>query len=252
MTYRHLYHPLRRFFANHRVIFVKFFYLISAFLLIAFSGLALSSAAEAGNAETLSANSWNGTWINENYTFSITQNESGIAGVYIPVDIPNLDPGRLEGNLSADGKTYSGIWIETGSNTYTLSNDNLSFTITGHADPVGPMTEPVSYASNATRIGDFFDDKNPWTGNFATSKKSYNLIQNGTTVTGVNEPLTNVNDETGVLKGTLSEDGRSYNGTWIEKGGFTFVLADDGSSINATITKSLEPNAIVEQMIFSQ
>ena len=59
----------------------------------------------------------------------ITQNESGIGGAYVPYDLDEFDPGRLEGNLSDDGKTFSGIWIETGSNTYTLSDDKMSFVI---------------------------------------------------------------------------------------------------------------------------
>lgn len=72
----------------------------------------------------------------------ITQNESGIVGVYVPYDGDELDPGRLEGNLSEDEKTFSGIWVETGSNTYTLSDDNMSFTIVGYSNPQASMTGP--------------------------------------------------------------------------------------------------------------
>jgi len=54
------------------------------------------------------------------------------------------------------------------------------------------------------------------------------------------------------MNGTISEDGMSYTGTWIEKGGYTFVMAEDGLSINATVSKSLESDAVVEQMTFSK
>lgn|GEM_PF-5885391 len=70
-------------------------------------------------------------------------------------------------------------------------------------------------------------------------KKSYNLIQNGTIMSGVNMSLPNINDEEGILNGTVSPDVMTDSGTWIEKGEFFFVLSEDGSSINATITKSL-------------
>jgi hypothetical protein len=71
-------------------------------------------------------------------------------------------------------------------------------------------------------------------------------------LTGINEPLADIDDNSGVMNGTISEDGMSYTGTWIEKGGYTFVMAEDGLSINATISKSLESDAVVEQMTFSK
>ncbi|MGV8110460.1 hypothetical protein [Methanospirillum sp.] len=71
-------------------------------------------------------------------------------------------------------------------------------------------------------------------------------------LTGINEPLADIDDNSGVMNGTISEDGMSYTGTWIEKGGYTFVMAEDGLSINATISKSLESDVVVEQMTFSK
>ncbi|HWQ63895.1 MAG TPA: hypothetical protein VN429_05720 [Methanospirillum sp.] len=128
----------------------------------------------------------------------------------------------------------------------------MLFTISGFADPYGSMSKPAGYSYNASRIGEIIDPKNPWTGNWVTEKKSYNLTQNGSHLSGVNEPLTNVNDEVGSLSGTISENGTVYTGNWTEKGRFTFVMADDGLSYNATITKSLDPNAFVEHMVFSK
>jgi len=54
------------------------------------------------------------------------------------------------------------------------------------------------------------------------------------------------------VEGTVSEDGMVFTGTWIEKGRYTYVMADDGMSINATFSKSLEPDALEEQMTFSK
>lgn len=71
-------------------------------------------------------------------------------------------------------------------------------------------------------------------------------------MSGKGEPFTNVTDEMGTLSGIVSEDSSTYNGTWIEQGRFTFTLADDGSSYNATITNSLEPSAKEETTIFSK
>jgi hypothetical protein len=114
------------------------------------------------------------------------------------------------------------------------------------------MTEPFHYTTNATRIGEIVDPENPWTGNYVSEWKTYNITQDGHVVTGINEPLADIDDNSGVMNGTISEDGMSYTGTWIEKGGYTFVMAEDGLSINATVSKSLESDAVVEQMTFSK
>ncbi|WP_319580249.1 hypothetical protein [uncultured Methanospirillum sp.] len=195
---------------------------------------------------------WNGTWSTPDYTMYIIQNQSGIGGEYVPRDLDLLDPGWFEGNLSEDGRTFTGVWIETGSNTYTLSDDKMSFTINGSADIHGPMTEPAYYNSNATRIGEIMDSANPWSGNWASQKKSYNLTQNGKFLSGINMPLTNVNDENGTLSGVVSDDGTIYTGNWTEIGGLTLVMSENGTSFDATITKSLDPKAFVENVVFSK
>jgi hypothetical protein len=195
---------------------------------------------------------WNGTWSDPDYTMYITQNESGIAGVYVPYNLEKRDPGRLEGNLSEDKRTFSGIWKETGSNTYTLSDDKMSFFILGYNDPQASMTDPAQYTYNATRVGEITDPENPWTGDWVTVMKKYHITQNGTRMSGSGEPFTNVTDEMGTFSGIVSEDSSSYNGTWIEQGRFTFTLADDGSTYNATIANSLEPSAKEETTTFSK
>ena len=225
---------------------------IGLFLVLSILITGIVSAENATDIKTASEYAWNGTWSSPNYTMYINQDESGISGAYVPMDLLEYDSGYLEGTLSSDGKTYSGIWIESGKSTNTFSNDRMSFTINGSTDPQGPMTEPAQYTSNATRIGEIVDTANPWTGNYVSEWKSYNLTQDGFVITGTNEPLPDNNDNPGVMNGTVSEDGMTSNGTWIEKGGFTFVMADEGNSMNVTITKSLEPDAIAEEMTFTR
>lgn len=223
-------------------------------IVLAFSMLCMGFAAaeEANETETVSEFIWNGTWSSPKYTLYISQDESEITGAYVPMDLFEYDAGYLEGNLSPDGKTYSGIWTESGTSTNTLSSDLMSFTISGNTDPQGPMTEPVHYTSNVTRVGEIVDPENPWTGNYISEWKKYNITQDGTVIIGINEPLPDVDDNSGVLNGMVSEDGMTFTGTWIEKGGFTFVMADDGMSLHLTIAKSLEADAIEEQMTFSR
>jgi hypothetical protein len=225
---------------------------IGLFLVLSILITGIVSAENTTDIKTASEYAWNGTWSSPQYTLYISQDESGISGAYVPMDLLEYDSGYLEGTLSSDGKTYSGIWIESGKSTNTFSNDRMSFTINGSTDPRGPMTEPFHYTTNATRIGEIVDPENPWTGNYVSEWKTYNITQDGHVVTGINEPLADIDDNSGVMNGTISEDGMSYTGTWIEKGGYTFVMAEDGLSINATISKSLESDAVVEQMTFSK
>ena len=223
-------------------------------IFLAFSMLCIGfgAAEDPTDGNTASEYVWNGTWSSPNYTLYITQDESGISGAYVPMDLLEYDSGYLEGNLSSDGKTYSGIWIESGMNTNTLSQDLMSFSISGYTDPQGPMTEPFHYTSNATRAGEIVDPDNPWTGEYVSEWKRYNITQNGVSITGTNEPLPGIDDNAGVAEGTVSEDGMVFTGTWIEKGRYTFVISDDGMSINATISKGLEPDAFEEHMTFSR
>lgn len=229
-------------------IIIKFGLFLVLFILI--SGFV--SAEEVTDVDTASEDIWNGTWNSAKYTVYISQDGAEIAGACVPMDFNEYDPGMLEGNISSDGKTYSGVWIETGGNSNTLSPDMMSFSISGYADPQGPMTEPANYTSNATRVGEIVDPANPWTGNYVSEWKTYNLTQDGTTLTEYKRAASGIDDNAGVINGTVSEDGMTYTGTWIEKGGFSFIMADDDMSIHATITKSLEPDAIEENLTFSK
>lgn len=231
---------------------MKIFRIAALLIFLAFICVCTGSAIQAAGTGQTSEYIWNGTWSAPDYTVYINQDASGITGEYVPFDLVSLDPGTLEGSVSDDGRTYSGEWIENGSNIYTLSDDKMSFAINGSSDPHGPMTGPAYYTSNATRVGDMVDPENPWSGSWITKKKTYNLTQKGTTLTGTNQPLPGVNDNPGVLEGIVSEDGRTYAGYWTEKGRFTFVMSDTGSFFNATMSKGPDPAAIIELMTFSK
>jgi len=77
-------------------------------IFLAFSMLCMSfgTAEDMTDVETASVYVWNGTWSSPNYTLYIYQDESGISGVYVPMDLLEYDSGYLEGNLSSDEKTY--------------------------------------------------------------------------------------------------------------------------------------------------
>lgn len=195
---------------------------------------------------------WNGTWEGTNFTIFIQQDATGITGEYEPADGAMLDPGRLEGTISDDGITYSGVWIESGSVVQTLSDDNMSFVINGTIDPFGTMTEQVLHSAIATRVGEIEDPENPWTGNWTTGRKIYSFLQDGTSISGTNHPLEGVNDESGSLNGTVSEDGREYSGNWTETGIFIFTISEDGSSMDAIIHESLDPESNADRVTFTK
>jgi len=204
--------------------------------------LALLCAGSAAQAPD-TVNTWNGTWKDDVYTIFIQQNGTEIAGYYIPFDPEAYDAGMLEGTLSEDQKTFSGVWIESGLQESTLSDDGMSFNGTGTTNPVGSFTEPQTYETTGTRVGTPVDPDNLWTGSWQTPRKVYHLTQEGTTISGTNEPLPETEDEPGVFEGTVSEDGKIVSLEWIESGNFTFILSDDGMSWNGTYTEVVDPAA---------
>lgn len=188
-------------------------------------------------------NAWNGTWTDEMFTVVIQQSGTEIAGYYVPFDPEAYDSGLLEGTLSEDQKIFSGVWTESGNQESTLSDDGMSFNGTGSTNSVGSFTEPQTYETTGTRVGTPADPDNLWTGSWETPRKVYNLTQDGTIISGTNEPLPETDDEPGVFEGTVSEDGKTVSLEWIESGNFTFILSDDGMFWNGTYTNVLDPSA---------
>ena len=183
---------------------------------------------------------WNGTWASENFTLFIAQNESGISGSYIPDDPELYDAGILEGTLSDNGNTLSGVWTESGLFSETLSSDGMSFNGTGSSNPQGNMDEASIYNNTGTRVGKLADSDNIWSGAWVTERKSYNYTQDGLSITGTNQPLPGIDDEPGSMVGTVSDDGKIITGKWVETGNFTFIISKDGSFFNGTYNVNLD------------
>lgn len=203
-------------------------------------------AEQEGDNLSTNENIWNGTWECPVHIFLIEQNSSVITGRYDSKNPEMFDTGVLEGTVSEDGKTYSGEWIEFGTFDYTLSEDNMSYsgTVTTSTQRINQVDfVHMSDLTNATRVGEVADPDNLWTGDWASVRKTHNYVQNGTIVSGTNQILPGVKDQPGVLEGSVSEDGRTITGTWIETGNFNFTISDDGSSFNGTFSVSLDPEA---------
>ncbi|PKL59616.1 MAG: hypothetical protein CVV33_06900, partial [Methanomicrobiales archaeon HGW-Methanomicrobiales-4] len=188
---------------------------------------------------------WNGTWVSDDFTLFILQNVSEISGDYVPLNFELYDPGHMQGTLSEDGKTFSGICTEKGFLKLNLSDDEMSFSGVGVIPPLGSMSEPYVYERNGTRSENLSDLDNKWSGTWTTPKKTFELIQNGTYVFGTNEPLLpEVKDEPGLFEGTVSEDGKTITLNWLETGNFTFTLSDDGSFFNGTYHVEPDPSRV--------
>lgn len=179
---------------------------------------------------------WNGIWETDSYFMTITQNESVVAAIYEPKEGIPVDMGVIEGTLSADGKTFSGTWTETGPITYTMSDDAMEYTGIIGVSLNGAVINPNTSTTVATRSLPSFDPDQIWTGTWNADRYTVILVQNGARVTGTYTPLASVNDEPGVLEGMVSEDGRSLPATWREGGNFSFTLSADGSYFNGTYT----------------
>ena len=207
--------------------------LISGVVIIAVL-LMIQSGTAADTDGTMKENPWNGTWIDQYYTMYIQQDEDGITAIYQPVDPEAHDPGRLEGTVSEDGLVFSGRWSETGNSTMILSEDQMAFMGSGTCTQIEGLPPTYPYEYNATRSGEIEDPENVWTGEWKSDYKTYNITQEGTSITGVNHPLPDVEDEDGLFEGVVSDDGITATGTWIETGDFIFTLSEDGTYFNGT------------------
>ncbi len=170
------------------------------------------------------------------------QNGSVVTGIYLPFDMDAYDAGSVKGVVSEDLRTHSGIWIETGRINFSLSEDGMSLTGTGTVGD-GVLDEPVQYEVTATRVGEIADPESLWSGSWITPRKTYNLTQNGTYVSGTNQPLAGIEDDPGTFEGILSDDEMFFSGTWTETGTYSYTLSEDTMSFSGTYTDTLEPSA---------
>lgn len=194
--------------------------------------------ASAGQADgsNQTGKTWNGTWVDDYYTLTIQQEGSDILGSYLPTDAYANDPGSIIGTVSDDGKVLSGRWVDSGVLYLNLSDDNQSISGVATVNPVNRLTESLVHEFNATRSGEIPDPENLWTAGWITPRKTYTLVQNGSSLSGEDHPVPGGADEDGVLEGTVSDDGRSVTLNWTETGELSFILSDDASVFNGTYT----------------
>ena len=187
-------------------------------------------------------NVWNGTWVSDIYTTNYQQNGTEIAGYYIPFNPDLYDPGLLEGTVSEDGKTITGVWTESGLTMLEISEDGMSMSGTGTTGD-GVVDEPYTYERTVTRVGDIVDPENIWSGSWITEFNTYNITQNGTFISGTHQPLPGREDDPGVFEGTVSEDRKTFSGTWTESGSFSYTMSEDGTYYNGTFSEGLDPSS---------
>lgn len=187
-----------------------------------------------GSADVISG--WNGTWLSENFELTIVQTDDGrVTGTYLPFDPMSGDPGVIDGSIGADGKNLSGVWTETGTCSFILSDDEQFFNGTYDSEDANGKKNEAGW--NGTRISSEESDETGWTGRWISDVDIVHLVQNGSVVTGTYEPIhTAVIDlvEPGTIEGTLSGDGKVFTGTWKESGGILFTLSDDSLFFNGT------------------
>jgi hypothetical protein len=73
-----------------------------------------------------------------------------------------------------------------------------------------------------------------WNGSWQSNMTKMDLIQTGSEINGTYVPLDwNISDP-GAMKGTVSEDGKIFTGTWDESGTVQLTLSEDGKLFNGT------------------
>lgn len=211
--------------------------------------IGLCTAEKSSDNSIITGNLWNGTWESDNYSISIIQNGKSIAGSYEPKDPKIHDPGLLKGQLSEDGREFSGIWTEAGNFLLVLSPDKMTFTGVSKNRPELKVTESDPFTANGTRIGSAVDPNYPWTGSYKTKKADYTIIQNGTVVTGSYTPLKDIEDEPGIIEAQASEDGTKISGKWVETGKFSFVISDDLKTIEGTQGTNFTESPVIKPWV---
>lgn len=84
--------------------------------------------------------------------------------------------------------------------------------------------------------------ENIWNGTWACSNHFFFIEQNSSGITGSYMPKRPEIYDTGRLEGSLSEDGKTYSGKWIESGSITANLSSDNMSYTRIVTTNPQGN----------
>ncbi|MBN1166387.1 MAG: hypothetical protein JXA44_04560 [Methanospirillaceae archaeon] len=95
-------------------------------------------------------NPWSGTWESKRKSYVLVQSGTIVTGTHEPLPGIEDEPGIFEGTVSDDKRSASLKWLESGSFSFTLSDDGSYYNGTFTVDR-DPDTESNYW--NATRIG---------------------------------------------------------------------------------------------------
>lgn len=173
---------------------------------------------------------WAGTWICGVNTLILNQNGDLVQGTYEkPEDNLNL---TLEGNVTENGTVLSGTWLDSATFRFILSEDGKFFN--GTYESKNKMANE-GYSDNfwnATLALNETDSENPWTGSWDTGMNTFtNLTQEGNKVTGT---YITPGSASLILEGTVSDDGSELSGSYTNSGLYVFTLSEDGKTFNGT------------------
>ena len=93
---------------------------------------------------------WNGTWKTNLTISTFIQNGTHVTGSYEPLSGLNDEPGLFDGNVSPDGKTLTGTWLESGNFSFHVSENGLFWN--GTYD-IARYPSAGSDVWNATKLG---------------------------------------------------------------------------------------------------
>lgn len=183
--------------------------------------------------EAIGTEGFTGTWIDTNYTFTISQNGTEITLIGIPFDEELDFPMKFTGTVSDNGTRLLTSKIMTGTHEIQISDDRMKISGIQTFDPVIPSGTPSTYTYNATRNGTRVSPDAIWSGEWVASSTSMTLYQTGNAISGfynaISEPEPKVD-----VEGFVSDDGKNLSLNW------TFAE-------NVNFTRSVEGMHLIEE-----
>ena len=166
---------------------------------------------------------WTGTWQSDLYTEKFIQNGTVLTGQYVLTSSHESDAGSIRGKVSDDGNTVIGTWEEAGDVTLVLGDDNST------------LSGTRAYQNEDEIYTAIYHDQ-IMDGIWNSENHTMSLYQENSVVYGSYVSLDPLTGESGYITGTISEDGKKCNGTFVESGNITFTLNEDRKFFNGTFT----------------